>query len=50
MAHLHTLHIRPQIYVDLLEGDDKHPFYLYVGDPVGKKNCVMLFTASGSPL
>ena len=31
MAHLHTLHIRPQIYVDLLEGDDKHPYYLYVG-------------------
>jgi hypothetical protein len=31
MAHLHTLHIRPQVYVDLLEGDDKHPYYLYVG-------------------
>jgi hypothetical protein len=31
MAHLHTLHIRPQIYVDLLEGDEKHSFYLYVG-------------------
>ena len=31
MAHLHTLTIRPQIYVDLLEGDDKHPYYIYVG-------------------
>lgn len=31
MAHLHTLHIDPQIYVDLLEGDDQHPYYLYIG-------------------
>jgi hypothetical protein len=31
MAHLHTLHIKPQIYVDLLEGDEKHPYYLYIG-------------------
>ena len=31
MAHLHTLHIRPQIYVDLLEGDKNHSYYLYVG-------------------
>ena len=31
MAHLHQLNIRPQIYTDLLQGDDKHPYYLYVG-------------------
>ena len=31
MAHLHILHIKPQIYVDLLAGDEKHPYYLYIG-------------------
>ena len=31
MAHLHALHIQPQIYCDLLEGDDNHPYYLYIG-------------------
>ena len=31
MAHLHVLSIRPQIYTDLLQGDDKHPYYLYIG-------------------
>ena len=38
MAHLHTLTIRPQIYVDLLEGDDKHPYYIYIppGTPQGR--------------
>jgi hypothetical protein len=31
MSHLHDLLIKPQIYCDLLEGDDKRPYYLYVG-------------------
>ena len=31
MAHLHQLNIRPQIYTDLLEGDQQNPYYLYVG-------------------
>jgi len=31
MAHLHTLQIRPQIYTDILQGDGKHPYYLYIG-------------------
>ena len=31
MAHLHSLQISPQVYVDLLEGDDTHPYFLYVG-------------------
>ena len=31
MAHLHVLQIQPQIYCDLLEGDDNHPYYLYIG-------------------
>ena len=31
MAHLHVLQVQPQIYCDLLEGDDNHPYYLYVG-------------------
>ena len=31
MAHLHVLHIQPQIYTELLEGDDDHPYYIYVG-------------------
>ena len=31
MAHLHALQIQPQIYCDLLEGDDNHPYYLYIG-------------------
>jgi hypothetical protein len=29
MSHLHCLQIKPQIYVDLLEGDDQSPYYLY---------------------
>jgi hypothetical protein len=28
---LHSLQIKPQIYVDLLEGDDQSPYYLYIG-------------------
>eukprot|EP01047_Picozoa_sp_COSAG01_P077085 COSAG01_NODE_13757_length_1539_cov_47.179861_2_plen_167_part_00 len=31
MAHLHVLQIRPQIYTDLLDGNDNHPYHLYVG-------------------
>eukprot|EP01047_Picozoa_sp_COSAG01_P010580 COSAG01_NODE_451_length_16883_cov_55.881733_8_plen_124_part_00 len=31
MSHLHDLLIKPQIYVDLLEGDTESPYYLYVG-------------------
>eukprot|EP01049_Picozoa_sp_SAG25_P008342 SAG25_NODE_741_length_5606_cov_2.118576_4_plen_160_part_00 len=31
MAHLHTLRIKPQIYTMLCEGDESHPFYIYVG-------------------
>ena len=31
MAHLHQLNIRPQIYTDLLEGNQSNPYYLYVG-------------------
>ena len=31
MSHLHTLLNKPQIYTLLLEGDDKHPYYLYIG-------------------
>ena len=31
MAHLHTLSIDPHIYVDRLEGDSEHEYYLYVG-------------------
>ena len=31
MAHLHQLNIRPQIYTDLLEGDQQNLYYLYVG-------------------
>ena len=31
MAHLHTLHIRPQIYTDILQGDDEYENYLYIG-------------------
>jgi len=31
MAHLHQLNIRPQIYTDLLEGDQQNSYYLYVG-------------------
>ena len=31
MAHLHQLNIRPQIYTDLLEGDQSNPYYLYIG-------------------
>eukprot|EP01047_Picozoa_sp_COSAG01_P128461 COSAG01_NODE_57819_length_309_cov_64.057143_1_plen_27_part_01 len=27
MSHLHTLMIKPQIYVDLLEGDTESPYY-----------------------
>eukprot|EP01047_Picozoa_sp_COSAG01_P143423 COSAG01_NODE_74990_length_199_cov_36.580000_1_plen_29_part_10 len=29
MAHLHVLQIRPQIYTDLLDGNDNHPYHLY---------------------
>ena len=25
------MQIQPQIYCDLLEGDDSHPYYLYIG-------------------
>jgi hypothetical protein len=31
MAHLHTLTIQAQIYTLLCEGDETHPFYIYVG-------------------
>jgi hypothetical protein len=31
MSHLHTLHIHPQIYCDILEGDSNNPYYLYIG-------------------
>eukprot|EP01047_Picozoa_sp_COSAG01_P001656 COSAG01_NODE_39_length_33243_cov_28.298558_2_plen_142_part_00 len=31
MSHLHTLMIKPQIYVDLLEGDTESPYYIYIG-------------------
>ena len=31
MSHLHQLNVRPQIYTDLLQGDLKHMYYLYVG-------------------
>ena len=41
MAHLHMLTIRPQIYTDLLEGDEKHPYYLYVG---ASEDCLRRFT------
>ena len=31
MSHLHQLNVRPQVYTDLLAGDTKHPYYVYVG-------------------
>jgi hypothetical protein len=31
MSHLHTLVMKPQIYTLLLEGDQHHPYYIYVG-------------------